>query len=1063
MKKHFLKTLVLCLGLTGASSVFAVSYMDTAVISLNLRNVTMEQAFKAIEEQSEFSFFYNEAEVSSDQRVSISVNGEGIVEVLNRLLEDDIAYKITDRHIVLYKKNALKTKETGDISQVNQKRITVKGTVVDENGMPIVGVTIITDSKTGTVTDMEGNYTLEATEGELITFSYVGYSEQTMEAKPLLDIRLKPTSIGLDEVTVVAIGYGVSRKSDLTGAITSVAAKDFRQGVISSAEQLLQGKVAGLVVSQGGGDPTKSSSMRLRGGTSLSASNAPLVVVDGIPGVDLNTVQPSEIMSMDVLKDASATAIYGSRGANGVIIVTTNRAKKGKSIEYNGYVAIGKSANNMDMLTADEWRQYVNDHGLTNAVDYGSDTDWQKAIQQTAISHSHTISFSSAGEDNGLRASVNYLKNEGIVKYSDLDRISANLSAFQYGFDKRLKVELSLQANADKRHNVDNSVYTTIYNMNPTAPIYDEEGNYLEQIGGRLTENNPIETHTERNDETSRKHLLGYGKVELSIIDGLKATTNLSYEYNSDQNYYYRPSYVYKVTDGGYARRNNSEYTNKQLEVYLNYDKTFKDIHRLGVMAGYSYLDYTYETLKAERRKFDTDEFLWNNLGSGQDYRLDDVGSSKSQAKLISFFARVNYTLKDRYMLTATIRRDGSSRFGVNHKWGTFPSVSAAWRISEEAFMENTKGWLDNLKLRVGYGVTGNQSGIGEYKSAMLIGTGGGAYYDSESNSWKQSYGVTQNPNPDLKWESTAQTNVGIDMFLFNRLNLTFDWYLKKTSDLLYTYQVPNPPYLYSNILANVGDLTNKGIELTLSANLINHKDFTWDANLTLAHNKQKIDKLSNQVYQTDQVLSGSLQGILGMSNRYSQVIAEGYPVGTFYGPHCEGIEDGKFVLANDGEDQILGNAQPKLTMGLSLNFTYRDFDLGISGYGMYGQKVLNVAAMERGYSTHMPDYNITSHFANSGITNENMPIYSDYWLENASFFRLQSITLGYTLPSHLLKNFGINRLRVYATGENLFCLTGYTGVDPEVSIDNLAEVGIDKGNIYPMPRTFSFGLNLSF
>ena len=380
MKKHFLKTLVLCLGLTGASSVFAVSYMDTAVISLNLRNVTMEQAFKAIEEQSEFSFFYNEAEVSSDQRVSIYVNEEGIVDVLNQLLEDDIAYKITDRHIVLYKKNALKEKKE-DLSQAKQKRITVKGTVIDENGMPVVGVTIITDSKTGTVTDMDGNYTLEAAEGELITFSYVGYSEQTVEAKPLLDIRLKPTSIGLDEVTVVAIGYGVSRKSDLTGAITSVAAKDFRQGVISSAEQLLQGKVAGLVVSQGGGDPTKSSSMRLRGGTSLSASNAPLVVVDGIPGVDLNTVQPSEIMSMDVLKDASATAIYGSRGANGVIIVTTNRAKKGKSIEYNGYVAIGKSANNMDMLTADEWRQYVNDHGLTNAVDYGADTDWQKAIR----------------------------------------------------------------------------------------------------------------------------------------------------------------------------------------------------------------------------------------------------------------------------------------------------------------------------------------------------------------------------------------------------------------------------------------------------------------------------------------------------------------------------------------------------------------------------------------------------------------------------------------------------------------------------------------------------------
>lgn len=908
MKKHFFKVFMLSLGLTGATSMFAASYMDTAAINLNLRNVTIEQAFKAIEEQSEFSFFYNEEEVSSDQRISIHVKDKGITEVLNQLLNrNDIAYKITDRHIVLYRKTD--KAETNQSSQISQKHITVKGVVTDENGLPIIGVTIITASKNGTTTDIDGNYTLEATEGELITFSYIGYSEQSVEAKSQLNIQLKPTSIGLDEVTVVAIGYGVSRKSDLTGSIASVSAKDFKQGVISSAEQLLQGKVAGLVVSQGGGDPTKSSSMRLRGGTSLSASNAPLVVVDG----------------------------------------------------------------------------------------------------------------------------------------------------------NRLKVELSLQANADKRHNVDKGIYSTIYNMNPTAPIYDENGNYLEQVGGRLTENNPVESHTERNDETTRKHLLGYGKVELSIIDGLKATTNLSYEYNSNQDYYYRPSYVYKVTDGGYAKRYNEEYTNKQLEVFLNYDKTFNKIHRIGAMVGYSYLDYSFETLKAERRKFDTDDFLWNNLGAGQDNRLEDVASSKSQAKLISFFARANYTLKDRYMLTATIRRDGSSRFGTNHKWGTFPSVSAAWRISEEAFMEDLQSWVANLKLRAGYGVTGNQSGIGEYKSAMLMGTGGGAYFDSESNSWKQSYGVTQNPNPDLKWESTAQTNVGVDMFLFNRLNLTFDWYLKKTSDLLYTYQVPNPPYLYSNILANVGDLTNKGVELTLGANLINHKDFTWDANLTLAHNKQTIDKLSNQVYQTDRILSGSLQGILGMSNRYSQVIEEGYPVGTFYGPHCEGIVDGKFVLANDGEDEILGNAQPKLTMGLSFNFTYKDFDLGISGYGMYGQKVLNVAGMERGYTAHMPNYNITSSFAESGISDENMPVYSDFWLENGSFFRLQSVTLGYTLPARLLKNFGVNRLRFYATGENLFVLTGYTGIDPEVSTSDLKEVGLDKGNIYPMPRTFSIGLNLSF
>lgn len=1064
MKNHLLKTLFFSfIGLFCSIPLLAANYMQTATISLQLKNATIEQVFDAIERQTEFSFFYDETEINSNQKVNLDVQNEKITVVLDKIFpKDEVSYKITDRHIVLFKTKQT-ISERVDLLQ-GQDRISVSGIVTDENNDPIIGVTIITTSKSGTTTDADGKYTLTAVKGEELTFSYVGYASQTFEARPNLNVQMKPTAVGLDEITVVAIGYGVSRKSDLTGSISSVSAKDFKQGIITSSEQLLQGKVAGLVVSQSGGDPTATPSMRLRGGTSLSASNSPLIVVDGIPGVDLSTVQPNEILSMDVLKDASATAIYGSRGANGVIIVTTNREKKGRSIEYNGYVAVGTVAKNLDVLSAGEWRQYVKDHNLTGAIDYGSDTDWQKEIQQTAISHSHTVSFYSGGDHNGMRASVNYLKNEGIVKYSDLDRISGSLTGYQYGFNNRLKLELSLQANTDKKHTVDNGVYSTLYIMNPTAPVRDEDGKYMEEIGGYLTSNNPVESHTERNSENTRKHLLGYGKAELEIIDGLKATANMSYEYNSSQNYYYRPSYVYKVTDGGYASRSVSDYTNKQLETFVNYDKQFNQIHRIGAMVGYSYLDYTYEGFSAERRKFDTDDFLWNNLGAGQDFRIGDVASYKGNAKLVSFFARANYSFKDRYMITATIRRDGSSRFGDNHKWGTFPSVSAAWRVSEESFMETTRDWLANLKLRAGYGVTGNQAGIGEYKSMMLMGTGGGVYYDDVTGSWKQSYGVNQNPNPDLKWESTAQTNIGVDMTLFNRLNLTFDWYLKKTSDLLYTYQVPTPPYLYSSILANVGDLTNKGIELTFGANIINTKEFTWDANLTLAHNKQTIDKLSNQVYQTDRVYSGALQGILGMSNRYSQIIAEGYPVGTFYGPRCEGIdENGKFILANDGEDEVLGNAQPKLTMGLALNFTYRDFDLSLSGYGMFGQKVLNVAEMARGYSTQMPQYNITNSFAESGITGENMPVYSSYWLEDASFFRLQSATLGYTLPKNLLNNLGVNRLRFYVTGENLFVINGYRGIDPEIGVSGLSEPGIDKGNVYPMPRTFSFGLNLSF
>lgn len=1063
MRKQLLKVLLaLIIGVTVFPSVSAATYMQTAMINLDLKNVTIEQAFKVIEEQTEFSFFYDENEINSGKRINLNAQNENITVVLDRIFaHNGISYKITDRHIVLYK---TRSGNTAEITTLQQDHIIMKGTVTDENNQPIIGVTVITAAKRGTTTDLDGKYTIEVTKGEDVTFSYVGYASQKLIAQPYLDIQMKPTTVGLDEITVVAIGYGVSRKSDLTGAISSVSAKDFRQGVISSAEQLLQGKVAGLTISQNGGDPTKTSTIRLRGGTSLSASNSPLIVVDGIPGIDLSTVQPNEILSMDVLKDASATAIYGSRGANGVIIVTTNRERKGKSVEYRGYVAVGNTAKNLDVLSAGEWRQYVKNNNMADAIDYGADTNWQKEIQQTAISHSHTVSFSSGGDHNGFRASVNYLKNEGIVKFSDLDRISGSLTAYQYGLNNRLKLEFSLQANADKNHKVDNGVYSTIYNMNPTAPVRKENGDYMEEIGGYLTSSNPVEAHNERDDESTRKHLLGYGRAELTIIDGLKATANMSYEYNSMQGYYYRPSYVYKVTDGGFAKRSVEDYANKQLEAYLNYDKQFDKIHRVGVMAGYSYLNYTYEALKTERRKFDTDNFLWNNMGAGQDYRIGDVTSSKGTAKLISFFARANYSFKDRYMITATVRRDGSSRFGDNHKWGTFPSVSAAWRITEEPFMENTREWLANLKLRAGYGITGNQAGIGEYKSTMLMGTGGGVYYDDATGSWKQSYGVSQNPNSDLKWESTAQTNLGIDMTLFSRINVTFDWYMKKTSDLLYTYQVPTPPFLYSKILANVGDLTNQGVELTLGANIINHKDFTWDANLTLSHNKQTIDKLSNQIYQTDKVYSGSLEGILGMSNRYSQIIAEGYPLGTFWGPRCEGIgDDGKFLLVNDGKEEVLGNAQPKLSMGLALNFTYRNFDLNIAGYGLFGQKVLNVAGMARGYSKHMPQYNITNSFAESGVTGENMPIYSSYWLEDGSFFRLQSLTFGYTLPGNLLKNIGVNRFRFYVTGENLFVISGYRGIDPEVSVSGLDAPGIDKGDIYPMPRTFSFGLNLSF
>lgn len=954
----------------------------------------------------------------------------------------------------------------------SQAQITVTGTVVDKGKQPLAGVGVAARSGSTTQTNSEGKFTIKAAEGEQVTFSYVGFNTAKQAAKAVMYVELEEDEVMLDAVSVVGVGYGTMRKSDLTGAITSVSAKDLRKGVITSAEQLLQGKVAGLTVVQASGDPTQGSSLRLRGGTSLTASNSPLIVVDGIPGVDMNTVQPNDILSIDILKDASAAAIYGSRGANGVVIVTTNRENGGTSMTYNGYVAVGTTAKNLDLLSANQWREYVRNNNIASAVDYGGNTDWQKELQRTAISNSHSLSFSNGSALSGLRASISYLNTEGVIKTSSLDRLAGSLTGYQYGLNKRLKLEASLYANRDNYHPVDMGIYERAYNLNPTIPVR-QDGKFT-QIGVAQN-NNPLELLENPANDQSRNRLLGYGKAEIEILEGLKGIINGSYEYNSQQGRYFLPSYSFNGQNNkGFGNRTLGDYINSQIETYLTYEKTFNKIHRLNAMAGYSYLNNMYEGFGSSRNGFDSDLFGYNNIGAGNDFRIGDVYSYKGEARLISFFGRVNYVLSDKYMFTGTLRRDGSSRFGANHKWGIFPSASAAWRISEESFMAGARSWLNNLKLRVGYGVTGNQDGIGDYRSLSLMGTGGGVYYDQATDSWKQSYSIIQNPNADLKWESTAQTNIGLDIAFLDRFNVSIEAYSKKTSDLLYTYDVPQPPYLYDKMLANVGNLTNKGLELTLGANIIKSDDFTWNANLVLAHNKQVVDKLSNDIYQTEAVSSGNLNGLTGMTGVYTQILKEGYPVGTFWGPKYLGIDEaGKFIFEK-GEDgkvisQELGNVQPKLTLGFAMDFAYQGFDLNVAANGMFGQKILNAQAMNISYPGRLPSYNVLDSWIEQGKDIKEGPVFSDYWIESGSFLRLQTATLGYKLP---VKNVWFNRVRVYITGENLFTITNYKGVDPEVNISGLRSPGIDKSVgtandgdnfYYPRARTVSFGLNLSF
>lgn len=1055
--------LSLFLFLTVLINTQASTYSQQKKISLNLKEVSIEQVLSKIESLSEYNFLYNDNEIKFERIVSINVKNESISKILQKLfLDTNIEFNVLDKQIILKAsstksfKNS-KTKIQKDLIQVRE----ISGQVTDDLGVPLPGASIIIKgTNTGTTTDHDGKFTLKIAEDAIILIvSYIGFEtkEIAINNQSVINVKLVSELSTLNEVVVV--GYGKMKRSDLTGSISSVSAKELKKGVVFSTEQVLQGKVAGLSVIQSSGDPTSTASMRLRGGTSLSASNGPLVVVDGISGVDFNTIQPSEIVSIDVLKDASACAIYGSRGANGVIIVTTNSSRKGKTMKYDGYYATGKVAKNIDLLSASQWREYVSKNNPVGAVDFGGDTDWQKSIQQTSIVNSHTISFVNNGDDGGNRVSLNYLSNKGVIIKSGLERFGASLSGHQYAFNKKLRFEAGIHSTFDKSKQIDYRVFQRSYNINPTIPITDANGDYTNVVG--VFYENPVEISNNRTSDNSQQRIFGYGKVELEILKGLKGVTTVSYEYNSIQNRLYIPTYA--VLDGqsenGRAERSLSNFSNQQLESYLTYDLEFNKDHKLNLLAGYSYLDHIYEGFGAQRRSFDTDSFLYNNLGAGQDVRATDVSSYKGESKLISFYGRANYNYLNKYLLTASIRKDGSSRFGVNNKWGLFPSASLAWKVSEESFMNSSKGWLDNLKLRIGYGITGNQDGIGEYKSLSLISAGGAPYYDSETGTWKQSYGIIQNDNPNLKWESTAQFNIGVDFSLFRFINGSLEVYNKKTSDLLYTYEVPQPPYLYGTILANVGDLSNKGVELTLNANLLKKTDLNWNATLTLSHNIQKIEKLSNQTYQTDAIYSGSLHGLPGMSGQYAQVIKEGYATGTFWGPKSTGIDaNGQITYENNGEAQDLGNAQPKYNVGFSTDLTYKKFDFQVATYGMFGQKVLNATNMVLSDPNRLPVNNATNSSLTNGIKSN--AAYSSQWIEDASFLRLQNVTIGYNFNT---KSIGIDKCRISLTGENLFVLTGYSGIDPEVNIDGLDHPGMDVYNYYPKTRTISLGLNLSF
>ena len=965
----------------------------------------------------------------------------------------------------------------------------IKGKILDENGEPIIGANVVEKGTTnGTITDLDGNYTLTVNnlKNAVLQVSYIGYNtvETPVKGQKTLDVKMASSVVNLGEV--VAIGYGTQTRKEITGSVANVSQENFNKGVNRDAADLLQGKVAGLQITSGSGDVTRDSQIRLRGTSTLQNDQGPMIVIDGVPGGDMSTVSPSDIESISVLKDASSAAIYGSRAAGGVILITTKRGSGAKTtINYDGYLTVSGVANKPDMLNAQEWREINKQLGNDISVydKYNADSDWFDALLRTGVSQNHSLSLSGGSSKSNYRASYTYLDRKGIARDNWMKRHSFRFQFQQRAINDRLRIGLTGAGTLTDSQGTFGDYFIAAYNNPPVIPIYNEDGTYFTGNDNAYNQGNMVKAQDENYKLKKNNYFYGQGDLQFEIIQGLNVKANLyKSRFSSDNSNWESPdnalgggsgnSLVY--SSNGYARRSNFSWDRELMEWTANYNRAFgaEEKHKLDALLGYSWESNAYQSQSSMATNFAIASMGANSIQTGNDLKIGNVTSSKNEYKLISFFARAHYSFDERYMITATVRRDGSSKFGANHKWGWFPSVSAAWGLSQEGFMKDIK-WISDLKLRAGWGVTGNQDGLMPYKSLELY-QAYGTYYDNGGSS--TAFRITQNANPDLKWEETAMFNIGIDFSLFNgRLGGTIEYYDKKTSDMLYNYSVPTPTYVYDKIAANVGDMSNKGIEVMLNLDVIRNKKFSWNTSINLAHNKNKITKLSNDLYSTDRVYVGD-PWIRGASGVTSHIVEEGYPVGQFFMLKCEGIDsNGKFIMVDlNGDGQIsdddrtyCGSAQPDLTFGWNNTFSWNRWDASFFIRGSLGQKVLNNPRAAYGNNTYVAGANAMKG-DDLTLLRENSRVCS-YYLEDGSYARLDNMSIGYTFDTKKID--WLDKARIYVAAQNLFVITGYSGLDPEVEVfrgeasDNNAglDPGIEPRNYMPKARSFTFGVNLTF
>ncbi len=951
---------------------------------------------------------------------------------------------------------------------------TITGHVKDGTGEVIIGASIVVKgTQGGTVTDFDGNFSLQCKPGATLVVSYIGFVPQEVKAKNGLDITLQEDVAQLNEVVVV--GYGSMAKKEISSSVVQVNKDQFNQGAASDAMALVAGKVAGLNVNTtADADPNAMTNIQVRGAGSLTASNGPLVVIDGIPGGDLRNIATQDVESITVLKDAGSAAIYGTRGANGVILVTT---KKGSgtagvtNVTYDSYIALNFAKGKPDVLSADEFRR------SRRGTDYGFDTDWYDEITRpVSYSLNQYVSLDSSTKNGFFGVSLNYKRGNGLDIASGREEYGGRFVGEQRLLNNRLQINASLSGRKVHEDWGDSGAFGTALTLNPTAPVYNPDGSYT-QWSSPTGIHNPVNDIKENISNGDRIYLLGNVDLKLNILQTEKhnLSTSISYSlhYNDLKNNYYTPSSSSESYWGGYAGRARIEYqkwwTNR-LEWLANYTLTLNK-HQLKAVLGYSWERAKFESSGNQNKDFVYDSMGYHGIGMGSALQEGkaDMWAGASESTLIGFFGRINYNFNDMIYAQVSLRHEGSTKFGANKKWGNFPSFSVAWEITNTPFAQNWKKVFQSLKPRISYGVTG-RSDFGAYQSMATYGPYGLYNINGE---WIRGYAPSLNANPDLAWEKSTAFNIGIDFVAVNnRLRGSFEFFDRRSKDLLYTYTAPQPPFIYDKILVNVGTTKNTGIELALEFDVLHKTAVKWTTGLNWSTSTTKLTKLSNDVYQAPYLDLGPTLGV-GTSAQPFRVL-EGGKIGEFYGYQHAGIdENGLFlVYDNDGNAQPLaqanaswkryiGNGAPSHLLSWTNNFKWKNWDLNFMFRGAFGFDIFNRRKYEMGLQGTGASNVLRSAYLEDAAVKTTGSDVTSYFLESGSYFKLDNLTLGYTFMPKNRKL--VESLRVYLAAKNLFTITGYSGNDPSTVTQTGIEPGIDSNSAYPQATSVSLGVTLRF